>query len=83
MSPRALILPLLLALFAGPLQAAGPAKDKEAEEQVDPEAGLPESMRQHGVIGHVPPLTGLPLLDPEILARMRERLVVQAPASDK
>lgn len=80
MSPRALILPLLLALLAGPLQAAGPAKEKgdKAEEDVDPAAGLPNSMRQHGVIGHVPPSIGLPLFDPAVLARMRERLVIQA-----
>lgn len=79
MSPRLLILPLLLALFSGPSQAAGPTKEKEADKTEEADAGplLPDSMRQHGVIGNVPPLVGLPLYDQAILDRMRERLVMQ------
>ncbi|WP_139226294.1 hypothetical protein [Sulfitobacter dubius] len=69
-----------MALLAGPALAAGAAKDK-GEEKVDQEAEaaeakFPNSMRSHGVIGHVAPMEGLPLLDPEILERMRERLIV-------
>ena len=68
-----------MALLAGPALAAGAAKDK-GEEKVDQaeaaEAKLPHSPRSHGVIGHVAPMEGLPLLDPEILERMRERLIV-------
>ncbi len=59
--------------------AAGAARDK-GEEKVDQaeaaEAKLPNSMRSHGVIGHVAPMEGLPLLDPKILERMRERLIL-------
>jgi hypothetical protein len=69
----------LLALLAGPGLAASKAKE-EGEEKVDKaveaEAKLPNSMRRHGVIGHVPPMEGLPLLDPQVLERMRERLIV-------
>lgn len=85
MTPRALILSLLLALTTGPAFAAGPAKeeDAEAEKEAAAAARLPNSMRQHGVIGHVPPLAGMPLFDPSILARMRERLILLSHDTDK
>ncbi|MDF3350951.1 MULTISPECIES: hypothetical protein [unclassified Sulfitobacter] len=76
---RPLPLIALIALLAGPGLAAGPAKEKDAEEvdkTAEAEARLPNSMRRHGVIGHVPPMEGLPLLDAEVLERMRERLIV-------
>lgn len=76
---RPLPLIALVALLAGPGLAAGPAKEKDAEEvdkTAEAEARLPNSMRQHGVIGHVPPMEGLPLLNAEVLERMRERLIV-------
>ena len=76
---RPLPLIVLIALLAGPGLAAGPAKEKDAEEvdkTAEAEARLPNSMRRHGVIGHVPPMEGLPLLDAEVLERMRERLIV-------
>ena len=76
---RPLPLIALIALLAGPGLAAGPAKEKDAEEvdkTAEAEARLPNSMRRHGVIGHVPPMEGLPLLDAEVLKRMRERLIV-------
>ncbi|MFG6583209.1 hypothetical protein [Sulfitobacter sp. 1A12779] len=76
---RPLPLIVLIALLAGPGLAAGPAKKKDAEEvdkTAKAEARLPNSMRRHGVIGHVPPMEGLPLLDAEVLERMRERLIV-------
>lgn len=70
----------LVALLAGPGLAASEAKEEEGKEKVDKaaeaEAKLPNSMRRHGVIGHVPPMEGLPLLDPQVLERMRERLIV-------
>lgn len=78
---RALPLPLiaLVALLAGPGLAASTDDEKDAEKvdkAAEAEARLPNSMRRHGVIGHVPPMVGLPLLDPEVLERMRERLIV-------
>ena len=76
---RPLPLIALIALLAGPGLAAVPAKEKDAEEvdkTAEAEARLPNSMRRHGVIGHVPPMEGLPLLDAEVLERMRERLIV-------
>ena len=76
---RPLPLIALIALLAGPGLAAGAAKEKDAEEvdkTAEAEARLPNSMRRHGVIGHVPPMEGLPLLDAEVLERMRERLIV-------
>ncbi|WP_280321792.1 hypothetical protein [Sulfitobacter faviae] len=54
---RPLPLIVLIALLAGPGLAAGPAKEKDAEEvdkTAEAEARLPNSMRRHGVIGHVP-----------------------------
>ena len=49
----------------------------EEAENIDPAiAALPASMRRHGVAGHVPPPEGLEILDPDILARMRERLIL-------
>ena len=76
---RALPLIVLIALLAGPGLAAGPAKEKDAKEAdktAEAEARLPNSMRRHGVIGHVHPMEGLPLLDAAVLERMRERLIV-------
>ena len=58
---RPLPLIALIALLAGPGLAAGPAKEKDAEEvdkTAEAEARLPNSMRRHGVIGHVPQWRG-------------------------
>jgi hypothetical protein len=80
---RGCLLLALLALWAVPDmgQAAGAP---EAEEETEAEAGpteppLPASMRRHGVIGRVPLPDGMDILDPDILARMRERLVLISP----
>ncbi|MEX3314463.1 hypothetical protein [Sulfitobacter sp. PS-8MA] len=75
----------MLALLAGPALAAPAAQEEAGDTAKDAPAApaLPASMQSHGVIGHVPPLTGLPLLDPEILARMRERLIVLSQEPDK
>ncbi|WP_341232984.1 hypothetical protein [uncultured Sulfitobacter sp.] len=77
---RGCLLLALLALWAVPDtgQAAGAP---EAAEETEAEAGpteppLPASMRRHGVIGRVPLPDGMDILDPDILARMRERLVL-------
>ncbi|MFG6579599.1 hypothetical protein ACGYK1_09370 [Sulfitobacter sp. 1A13191] len=83
---RPLPLIALIALLAGPGLAAGPAKEKDAEEvdkTAEAEARLPNSMRRHGVIGHVPPMEGLPLLDAEMLERMRERLIVLSQGAEQ
>ncbi|MFG6564540.1 hypothetical protein ACGYLI_09980 [Sulfitobacter sp. 1A13421] len=83
---RPLPLIVLIALLAGPGLAAGPAKEKDAEEvdkTAEAEARLPNSMRRHGVIGHVPPMEGLPLLDAEMLERMRERLIVLSQGAEQ
>lgn len=83
---RPLPLIALIALLAGPGLAAGPAKEKDAEEvdkTAEAEARLPNSMRRHGVIGHVPPMEGLPLLDAEVLERMRERLIVLSQGAEQ
>ncbi|WPZ22487.1 hypothetical protein T7987_04385 [Sulfitobacter faviae] len=83
---RPLPLIVLIALLAGPGLAAGPAKEKDAEEvdkTAEAEARLPNSMRRHGVIGHVPPMEGLPLLDAEVLERMRERLIVLSQGAEQ
>lgn len=76
---RRLPLIALIALLAGPGLAASKDEEKGAEaddKAAAAEARLPDSMRRHGVIGHVPPMEGLPLLDPAVLERMRERLIV-------
>lgn len=80
-----LIISLLLALLSGPALTAPAAKDEveDTKEAQPADPALPASMQLHGVIGHVPPMKGLPLLDPEILARMRERLIVQSQGADK
>ncbi|KZY53089.1 hypothetical protein HKX23_11830 [Sulfitobacter sp. KE29] len=83
---RPLPLIVLIALLAGPGLAAGPAKEKDAEEvdkTAEAEARLPNSMRRHGVIGHVPPMEGLPLLDAAVLERMRERLIVLSQGAEQ
>ena len=83
---RPLPLIVLIALLAGPGLAAGPTKEKDAKEvdkTAEAEARLPNSMRRHGVIGHVPPMEGLPLLDAEVLERMRERLIVLSQAAEQ
>ncbi|WP_411975761.1 hypothetical protein [Sulfitobacter faviae] len=83
---RPLPLIALIALLAGSGLAAGPAKEKDAEEvdkTAEAEARLPNSMRRHGVIGHVPPMEGLPLLDAEVLERMRERLIVLSQGAEQ
>ncbi|MFG6568470.1 hypothetical protein [Sulfitobacter sp. 1A13679] len=83
---RPLPLIALIALLAEPGLAAGPAKEKDAEEvdaAAEAEARLPNSMRRHGVIGHVPPMEGLPLLDAEVLERMRERLIVLSQGAEQ
>ena len=79
MRPLPLPLIALAALLAGPGLSASTDDEKGAEKvdkAAEAEARLPNSMRRHGVIGHVPPMVGLPLLDPEVLERMRERLIV-------
>ncbi len=83
---RQLTLCVLLALLAGPAFAAAKAKEKDtdkAEKEEPAEPALPASMREHGVIGHVPPMEGLPLIDADILARMRERLIVLSQGAGK
>lgn len=81
---RHLTIAMLLALLAGPASAAAAAKEKDEVKEEEPtEPALPASMRQHGVIGHVPPMEGLPLINPEILARMRERLIVLSQGAGK
>lgn len=83
---RPLPLIALLALLAGPGFAASEPK-KEGGEKDDnaaaEEAKLPNSMRRHGGIGHVPPMEGLPLFDPEVLERMRERLIILSQGADQ
>ncbi|SFT09205.1 hypothetical protein SAMN04488040_3119 [Sulfitobacter marinus] len=57
--------------------AAGDAetttKDAEAVATKPP---LPASMQRHGVIGRVPLPDGMDILDADILARMRDRLII-------
>jgi len=76
---RQLTICAMLALLAGPALSAAAAKEDDGDKAESEEAtgpALPASMRRHGVIGHVPPMESLPLIDPAILARMRERLIL-------
>ncbi|MFT6090897.1 hypothetical protein [Sulfitobacter sp.] len=78
---RACVLLALVALWAVPNigHAAGAAKAAEEEdttEVIPTGPPLPASMRHHGVIGHVPLPDGMDILDADILARMRDRLIV-------
>lgn len=84
MRPRVLPAALVLAMLAGSLQASGPAPSAEGEgeaegeeQQLDPgQAALPGTMRRHGVIGRLTVPEGVNILDADILARMRDRLVI-------
>jgi hypothetical protein len=87
MTRAALLLALALLAQAGAADAAGPSHAEEETEEkpeIDPaEAALPNTMRRHGVIGHVPRQEGLDILDAEILAGMRARLVMQVRGADE
>ncbi len=71
--------------FVGPVYAAEPAPandhamDDEATATEPTGPTLPTSMLRHGVAGYVPPPEGIAILDPAILAAMRERLIMYVP----
>ncbi|MBW4961670.1 hypothetical protein [Sulfitobacter sp. CW3] len=52
------------------------AEEEDTTEVITTGPPLPASMRHHGVIGHVPLPDGMDILDADILARMRDRLIV-------
>lgn len=83
---RGCLLLALVALWALPEigHTAGPAKTTEEEAEAGPtEPPLPASMRRHGVIGRVPLPDGMDILDADILARMRERLVIYSQSAQE